>query len=61
MSLKDEYKAEAYFCNSEKDCTKSNVINGKWSTVYDQALKVELENGLRFVSNFRYNVKQSIS
>lgn len=61
VTLNDGNVAQAYFCKSESDCDKSNVINGKWTTVYDQALKVELENGLRFVSNFRYNVKKSIS
>jgi len=29
--------------------------------IYDQAFNVELENGLRFVSNFRYNLKPSIA
>ena len=34
---------------------------GTWSTIYDQAMRVELDNGLRFITNFRYNVKQSLS
>lgn len=29
--------------------------------VYDQAFKVELDNGLRFLSNFKYTVKPTIS
>ena len=29
--------------------------------IYDQAFIVELENGLRFLSNFRYNIKPTIT
>ena len=29
--------------------------------MYDQALKVELESGLRYIANFRYNIKPSVS
>ena len=36
-------------------------MKGKWSTIYDQSLKVELDNGMRFVANFRYNVKPTLS
>ena len=31
-------------------------VGGSWSTIYDQAMKVELDNGLRFITNFRYNI-----
>lgn len=37
------------------------TVNGTWSTVYDQAFKVELDNGMRFISNFRYNIKNGLS
>ena len=30
-------------------------MKGKWSTIYDQALKVELDNGQRYLANFRYD------
>jgi len=36
-------------------------FSGTWSTIYDQAMRVELDNGVRFVTNFRYNVLESIS
>jgi len=52
---------QASFCKSETECDRSKSIKGKWSTIYDQAMKVELDNGLRFVSNFRYNVKPTLS
>jgi len=29
--------------------------------VGDQFMRVELENGMRFAANFRYNIKPSIS
>lgn len=60
LNLMDNYKAEAIFCKDGKDCEKS-TIKGKWTSIYDQAFNIELENGLRFVSNFRYNIKQLIS
>ena len=34
---------------------------GTWSTIYDQAFKIELENGLRFLANFKYTIKPNIS
>jgi hypothetical protein len=33
-----ENKAEATFADKKS-------VKGKWSTIYDQAIKVELENG----------------
>ena len=57
----DEYKVEAIQCSSETDCGKAEKIRGKWSPIYAQAMMVELENGMRFVTNFRYNLKASIS
>lgn len=29
--------------------------------IYDQAFIIELDNGIRFLSNFRYNMKDTIS
>ena len=57
VSLLDQYKVEATQC-SGKSC--GNVIKGKWSPIYAQAMVVELDNGLRFVANFRYNIKEEI-
>jgi hypothetical protein len=36
-------------------------VAGQWSTIYDQSFKVELDNGLRFLANFKYTVKPEIS
>ena len=57
----DEYKVEAMQCSSSNDCGKATKIKGKWSPIYAQAMMVELENGMRFVTNFRYNLKPDIS
>jgi len=61
VKIKDKYEAEATFCATEKECAGAKAINGKWSTIYDQSLKVELDNGQRFVANFRYNAKPTLT
>lgn len=48
MSLMDQYKVEAMI--------NDQTVTGTWSPVYSQALSVSLDNGMRFVSNFRYNL-----
>ena len=58
----DKSKAEAIQCSKgvdgETDCNKAtSIIKGWWSPLYSQGMVVELENGLRFFSNFRYNLK----
>ena len=58
VKLLDNYKAEAQQCEAGGKCSEG-VIAGKWSTVYDQAMKVDLDNGMRFLANFRYNVKST--
>lgn len=40
-------------------CESKQIVNGKWTPIYSQALLVELDNGKRFISNFRYNLKES--
>ena len=56
----DKYQAEATFCKNGKNCESKHVA-GTWSPIYDQSFKVELENGIRFLSNFQYSVKATIS
>ena len=56
----DKFQAEATFCPSGKDCETKRVA-GSWSTIYDQSFKIELQNGLRFLANFKYSVKPEIS
>jgi hypothetical protein len=41
-------------CNNE-------LVKGKWTAIYDQALNIELENGFRLLSNLRYNLKSDIA
>ena len=41
--------------------TEDNAIEGKWFTLYDQALNVELVSGERFIANFRYNLDRANS
>ena len=41
-------------------CDSKQIVNGKWSPIYSQALLVELDNGKRFITNFRYNLKESV-
>ena len=53
INLLDGYKATA--------TTPTGDVNGTWSTVYDQAMRVELDNGVRFLTNFRYNLKPDVS
>jgi hypothetical protein len=47
-------------CPGGKDCAK-NHVSGKWSTIYDQAFMVELENNMRFIANFKYSLKEDVS
>ena len=56
----ENYKAEAVFCKEGKKCN-SETIKGKWTTIYDQAFNIELDNGIRFLANFRYNIKNEIT
>ena len=62
-TLADNGQVLAYKCQSEAKCEqgKTPISFGKWTTVYDQALKIELESGERFLSNFRYNIRNSVS
>ena len=52
----DKFQAEATFCKNGKECDAKH-ISGNWSDIYDQSFKVELDNGLRFLANFKYSVK----
>jgi hypothetical protein len=56
----DKYQVQAQLCESGKECS-SEQIGGSWSPVYDQSLEIELDNGLRFLSNFKYTIKSDIS
>lgn len=62
VKLLDDSKAEAQMCESADDLyCDSRVVYGTWSTMYDQSLIVELEDGRRFLANFKYSVRDEIS
>jgi hypothetical protein len=42
--LLDGYKAKAQKCSAKNQCD-GETIDGTWSTIYDQAFRVELNNG----------------
>jgi hypothetical protein len=52
----DKFQVEATLCKNGSSCDKGH-ITGTWSTIYDQSFKIELENGLRFLTNFKYTLK----
>jgi hypothetical protein len=60
VKIMDKYQAEATFCQGGTKCS-STPVSGTWSPIYDQSVKVELDNGNRFLANFKYSVKPSIS
>jgi hypothetical protein len=60
VKLMDKYQVEATFCKNGTECEEKHTA-GNWSPIYDQAFKVELDNGVRFLTNFRYDVKAEIS
>lgn len=60
VNLIDNYKAEAVFCKDGASCD-GKVIQGKWTSIYDQAIDLELDNGIRFIANMRYNMKSLVS
>lgn len=62
INLIEGYKVEAVLCKGgDKTKCDKQVINGKWTAIYDQALNIELDNGMRFIANLRYNIKNSIT
>jgi hypothetical protein len=52
----DKFQVEANFCKGGTECEQLHVT-GTWSTIYDQAYQIQLDNGLRFLANFRYSLK----
>ena len=57
-----DFTAEGRFCKDGnlKKCDKE-LVKGKWQAYYDQALLVELSNNLRFIANFRYDIKKNVT
>jgi hypothetical protein len=62
VAIHPDFKATANFCpnGDMTKCGKENTA-GTWMTYYDQGLALMIEPNLRFVTNFRYNLKQNIT
>jgi hypothetical protein len=56
----DKFEVEAIFCKDGGPCATEHIA-GKWSPIYDQSFSVMLENGMRFLANFKYTIKPEIS
>lgn len=56
----DKFQVEAILCKDGINCAQEH-LTGTWSTIYDQSFKIELENGIRFLANFKYTIKPEIS
>ena len=53
--VKSDFTVVAKLCKGGNTsfCEKEPIA-GRWQTIYDQTLIVELENDLRFIGTFRY-------
>lgn len=62
VMIKSDFSVEAKFCKggNTSHCDKEPV-GGRWQTIYDQTLIIELENDLRFIGTFRYQVKKNVT
>lgn len=62
IMVKSDFTAEARLCKGGNlaNCG-STPVNGNWLTIYDQTLIVELENDLRFIGTFRYQLKRNVT
>jgi len=60
VKLMDKFQVEAILCKDGVNCAQEHMT-GTWSTIYDQSFKIELENGLRFLANFKYTIKPELS
>jgi hypothetical protein len=36
---------------------KGVTVSGTWDDLYDQSLLVTLDNGVRYIANYRHNIK----
>ena len=59
VTLNEDMSAIAKPCNNGL-CTGA-PIKGSWFAFYDQAFKVELENGQRFIANYKYALKEYVA
>ena len=59
VTLKDDQTVDAMVC--EKGKCDGAPIGGTWFAFYDQAFKVDLDTGLRFIANYKYAVKEYVT
>lgn len=61
IEILPDFIARASFCpNGDTSKCRQEKIHGRWQDFYDQAMMVELDNNLRFLTNFRYEVKDEL-
>ena len=60
--VKSDFTVDAKLCKGGNTsfCEKEPIA-GRWQTIYDQTLIVELENDLRFIGTFRYQIKKNVT
>ena len=60
--IKPDFTAEASFCpdGNDKKCNKEK-LKGDWQNYYDQAIQVNLDTGISFLANFKYELKSNYS
>lgn len=61
VNMNDDKSVSSRACESLDNCQSDSEVQGKWLGFYDQAFKVELDNGLRFLTNWRYSVKEYVT
>jgi hypothetical protein len=60
FGFESEDKVQIHIRTSSKvraEYSNGNKVDGTWDVLYDQALYVLLDNGQRYVANFRHNIK----
>jgi hypothetical protein len=61
VNILDNYKVEAVKCKGGNTNCDSKTIKGHWTSIYDQAFNIELDNGTRLLANYRYNIKPELT
>ena len=59
INLNEDMTAEAKYCTN--GVCNGAPIKGSWFAFYDQAFKVELDNGRRFITNYKYALKEYVA
>ena len=59
--VRSDFTAEGRLCKGGNVTNCGKSIMGQWQTIYDQTLIVELDNDLRFIGTFRYQLKKNVT